>query len=100
MEKPADCSELKQTIEKAIKSYRERDAVEDQGGKVCARAPLAKAKRTATASDDDTATLLRRLIAECRGLKRELAAAMADIAKVNEQRGARRTPGGATQESC
>lgn len=99
MEKPVDYSAPNETIERAVKSERTGDAVEDRSEAARAEAPFPTPERSIIARHDD-ALLLRALIAEGLSLQRELAAAMADIAKENDERRRCRTSGRLTRESC
>jgi hypothetical protein len=73
MEKPADYSALNETIERAMKSERARNTVEDRGEAVEAEAPFPTPERTIIAREGDTEYLLNGLIAECHYMMRELA---------------------------
>jgi hypothetical protein len=86
MEMPVDYSALEQTIERAMKSDRERDAVESLGEAVEANAPFPAPERPVIARDCDTEYLLNGLIAECHYVMRELVLPTAAETKDGDQR--------------
>jgi hypothetical protein len=86
MEKPTDYSALNETIERAMKSDREQDAVESRGEAVAANAPFPTPEQTVIARERDTEYLLNGIIAECHYMMRELVLPTAAEARLGDQR--------------
>lgn len=86
MERPVDYSAFDETIERAMKRDREREAVSDLHEAVKANAPFPAPEHTVIAREGDTEYLLNGLIAECHYMMRELALPTAAQTKEGDQR--------------
>jgi hypothetical protein len=86
MKRPINYGVIDETIERAMKSDRERDAIDGRDEAVEANAPFPTPEQAVIAREGDTEYLLNGLIAECHYIMRELALPTAAKATQGEQR--------------